>query len=113
MELERRFTVGLELRKHNGKPRLEGLAVPYEKMSEDIGFRETIARGAFTKHLKSDPDVRALVEHDSSQIIGRPTSGPAWPVWSSASAALACSSVRSASTWTKAFRLLAASIRFR
>ena len=75
MELERRFTVGLELRQHNGKPRLVGLAIPYGSMSEDIGFRETIARGAFTKHLRSDPDVKALIEHDTSQIIGRTKSG--------------------------------------
>lgn len=75
MELERRFTVGLECRRHNGKPRLEGLAIPYESLSEDIGFRETIASGAFSKHLRSNPDVRAYVEHDAREIIGRTQSG--------------------------------------
>ena len=76
MEIERRFTVsGLEVRQHKGKPRLEGLAIPFGVMSEDIGFRETIAPGAFSKHLRSDPDVRAYVEHDASQIIGRTRAG--------------------------------------
>ncbi|MCH8851725.1 MAG: phage major capsid protein [Planctomycetes bacterium] len=75
MELERRFTIGLEVRRHNGKPSLEGLCVPYESRSEDMGFRETIAKGAFSKHLRSDPDVKAFVEHDISQIIGRTRAG--------------------------------------
>lgn len=76
MEIERRFTVtGLEVRQHKGKPRLEGLAVPYESTSEDIGFRETIARGAFSKHLRSKPDVKAYIEHNAEAIIGRTKSG--------------------------------------
>lgn len=65
----------MELRKVGSKVTLEGLCVPYGKPSEDMGFTETIARGAFSKNLRSDPDVRALVEHDSARIIGRTTSG--------------------------------------
>jgi len=75
MEIERRFIAGIELRKDNGKATLHGLAVPYGKDSGDMGFVEVIAPGAFSKNLRSDPDVRALIEHDSSKIIGRTRSG--------------------------------------
>lgn len=77
MELERRYVTAatLEVRRSNGKTRLEGYAVRYESLSEDMGFRERIERGAFSKHLRSDPDVRALVEHDPARIVGRTTSG--------------------------------------
>lgn len=78
MELERRYTVvaDLEVRRANGKkPQLEGYAVRYGSLSEDLGFRELIEPGAFSRHLRSDPDVRALIEHDPTKIIGRTTSG--------------------------------------
>ena len=74
-EIERRFIRGLEVRKEGDKAKLVGLAVPYGQTSDDMGFRETIAPGAFAKHLKSGPDVRALVEHDNSKIIGRTKAG--------------------------------------
>jgi HK97 family phage prohead protease/HK97 family phage major capsid protein len=75
--VERRCTVAdLEVRVAEGgkRPRLEGYAVRYGSTSEDLGFREIIEPGAFSKHLRTDPDVRALIEHDASKIIGRTTS---------------------------------------
>lgn len=74
-ELETRFIKGLELRKSDDKVTLLGTAVPYNTKSEDLGFIETIAPGAFSKHLRTDPDVRALVEHDSAKLLGRTRSG--------------------------------------
>lgn len=72
MEIERRFIRGIEVRKTDGKTTLIGLAVPYASESaEGLGFTETIAVGAFSKHLRADPDVRALVEHDSAKLLGR------------------------------------------
>lgn len=75
MEIERRFVTGLEVRAHDGKTRLVGLAVPYQRLSEDMGFREIIQRGAFSEHLATKPDITALIEHDPARIIGRTRSG--------------------------------------
>lgn len=45
--------------------------VPY-----DLGpFTERVAPGAFSKHLATNPDIRALVNHDFNQVIGRTTNG--------------------------------------
>lgn len=74
-DIERRFVGDLEIRAENGKRTLTGLAIPYGKRSEGMDFREVIAPGAFAANLRSDPDVRALVEHDRGRIIGRTKSG--------------------------------------
>ena len=54
---------------------LVGYAVRYDSLSEDMGFRERFARGAFTESLANGADVRALVDHDPGKIIGRSTAG--------------------------------------
>jgi len=55
---------------------LVGLAAAYNSLSSDIGgFKERIAPGAFTRALNSHADVRCLVNHDPSQILGRTKSG--------------------------------------
>lgn len=60
----------------NGTPTIVGYAAVYNSMSEDLGgFREEIAPGAFTRALSEQHDVRALVDHDASKIIGRSTAG--------------------------------------
>ena len=78
MEIEKRYVTAadLEVRRNGSKPpQLVGSALRYDSLSDDMGFRERIAPGAFTKSLASDPDVRALVDHDSSKIIGRSKAG--------------------------------------
>lgn len=85
MEMEKR-PLGLETRpvKHSIRlkkgdgdlPVIEGYAAVYDMWSEDLGgFREIIRPGAFTNSLQRGDDVRALIDHDSSRIIGRTKSG--------------------------------------
>lgn len=73
---EVRFFAGnIEVRAdEEGKPaKIVGYAAVYGTQSEDIGFRETISKGAFEGADTSD--VRALFNHDSSKILGRTKSG--------------------------------------
>jgi len=74
---ELRILKTAELRvKRNGDelPKIEGYAAVFNKDSEDMGFIERIAPGAFKNSLKTS-DVRALFNHDSNIILGRKSSG--------------------------------------
>ena len=53
-------------------PTITGRAIVYGSLSEDLGgYREVIAPGAVT----FAPDVLALFDHNTSQVIGRTSSG--------------------------------------
>jgi HK97 family phage prohead protease len=72
--MEYRAGAALELRasRADGPPRIRGYAAVFEILSLDLGgFREKIARGTFTRTLRGQPDVRALVGHDPNLILGR------------------------------------------
>ena len=55
---------------------LEGYSVVWDSLSVEMwGFREKFEAGAFAANLRTDPDVKALVGHDPSKLLGRTTSG--------------------------------------
>jgi HK97 family phage prohead protease len=68
---------GVELRAPSGGKgpgMVTGYAAVFNRFSEGIAyFREKIAPGAFSEAIVKD-DVRALVNHDPNQLIGRNTS---------------------------------------
>jgi HK97 family phage prohead protease len=78
-EQERRIVVaGLEVRKAGEAAlrTLVGYAAKFNVRSEDLGgWVEEIKPGAFDSVLQGRPDVRALVNHDPSMVLGRSTAG--------------------------------------
>lgn len=74
---ERRFIASgkMEIRSSNGEQFFRGYAAKFDNWSNDLGgFREKIDRGFFNEVLKSNPDVRALFNHDPNYVLGRTTS---------------------------------------
>lgn len=74
--LERRYIAVPALRADPGvdgaKSTLGGYAATFGDLSVDLGgFREIIAPGAFRDSLASGADIRALYNHDSSNLLGR------------------------------------------
>lgn len=60
----------------NEPPKIVGHAAIFDEVVEIFpGFREQIATGAFRNALKRPDDVRALVDHDPSKILGRNSAG--------------------------------------
>lgn len=58
----------------SGPGTLEGVAAVYDQEIDLYWYRESIAPGAFSDSLEAD-DQRALVNHDTSLVIGRTSSG--------------------------------------
>jgi uncharacterized protein len=55
---------------------IRGYAIVFNELSEDLGgFREVITPEAVDRTLADAVDVRALVDHDVSKVLGRTTAG--------------------------------------
>ncbi len=55
---------------------IRGYAAVFNHPSDDLGgFSERVMPGAFTRCLRSSPDVRCLFNHNASQLLGRTASG--------------------------------------
>lgn len=57
-----------------GKTFIRGI-IPYNSKSEDMGFYEIISPSAFNKSLADGVDVKALLDHSSSKVLGSTRSG--------------------------------------
>lgn len=72
--MEIRFIKAAEVRT-TGPRQIGGLAAPYGVRAKFTGFQETIARGAFDRIVRSNPDVVCLFNHDPNCVLGRTSSG--------------------------------------
>jgi hypothetical protein len=71
---QRRFT-SAEIRATSDY-KVGGIAASYNTQSQNLGgFVEKIAPGAFSNSLRQNVDVKALVNHDPSLILGRTKNG--------------------------------------
>lgn len=78
MNKETRFhPAKLEIRTAEGQPpKIVGYAALFNSPSLDLGgFIERIRPGAFTDTLAAGADVRALIDHEPSLIVGRSKAG--------------------------------------
>lgn len=79
--MERRYVnAEIELRGTDADPVISGYAARFNELSEELwGFRERIRPGAFKEALQAS-DIRALFNHDPSQIVAR-TKNNTLAVW--------------------------------
>ena len=54
---------------------VEGYAVLFDHQSRDLGFYETISKGAITHDIINNSDVFALFNHDKSKVLARSNKG--------------------------------------
>jgi len=73
METETRISqTDVEIRQSGDSQTLVGLAIPFGKLSLDLGgFREEIDANAFSESLSAGDSIVALVNHDPNQILAR------------------------------------------
>lgn len=74
--MEIRVFSSSELRAVDGGKKIAGYAAIFSSLSENLGgFREKIAPGAFKDSIANGDDVRALIDHNPSLVLGRTKAG--------------------------------------
>ena len=62
-------------RNYDESRHVEGYAIVFDSLSVDLGFYETIERGAITQELLDNSDVFALLNHDDDKVLARSNKG--------------------------------------
>jgi HK97 family phage prohead protease len=76
MKIEHRFLAELRADGQGDEMAIAGYAALFNSDSKNLGgFKERIAPGAFTRSIEAGADVKALVNHDPSQLLGRTKNG--------------------------------------
>lgn len=68
------FKTEIRAMEEEGKKYLSGF-IPYNSRSEDMGFYELIAPGAFTKSLQESKQIFALWSHSDRMVLGNTANG--------------------------------------
>ena len=74
-QLEIRSLGNLELRQEGDSRRIEGRAIVFNSVSEDLGFREIIESTAISQELIDNSDIYLNFNHDDDKILGRSNCG--------------------------------------
>ena len=74
-QLEIRNLGNLQLRQEGDSRLIEGCAIVFNSVSEDLGFREIIESTAITQELLDSSDIFLNFNHDDSRILGRSNCG--------------------------------------
>ena len=77
-DIEKRTLAECELRvvSEGDTKKITGYVVKWDKYSEDMGgWKERVAKGAFTNTLANGPDVVSLFNHDAACVLGRRSAG--------------------------------------
>ena len=74
-QLEVRSLGNLELRQEGDSRLIEGCAIVFNSVSEDLGFREIIESTAISQDLIDNSDIYLNFNHDDDKILGRSNCG--------------------------------------
>ena len=74
-QLEIRSLGNLELRQEGDSRLIEGCAIVFNSVSEDLGFREIIESTAISQELIDNSDIYLNFNHDDDKILGRSNCG--------------------------------------
>ena len=70
-QLEIRNLGNLQLRQEGDSRLIEGCAIVFNSVSEDLGFREIIESTAISQDLIDNSDIYLNFNHDDDKILGR------------------------------------------